>query len=50
MGEYHGRAGFETFSKRKSVFFASRLNALRLLRPPYGARFEAIARLLLGLR
>ncbi len=49
MGEYHGRAGFETFSKRKSVFFASRINALRLLRPPYGARFEAIARLLLRL-
>ena len=50
MGEYHGRAGFEAFSKRRSVFYASRLNALRLLRPPYGARFEAIARLLLRLR
>ncbi|HUJ00982.1 MAG TPA: coniferyl aldehyde dehydrogenase [Usitatibacter sp.] len=49
MGEYHGRAGFETFSKRKSVFFASRFNALALLRPPYGARFEAIARFLLRL-
>ena len=47
MGEYHGRAGFETFSKRKAVFYASRLNALALLRPPYGARFEALARLLL---
>ncbi|HSN20676.1 MAG TPA: coniferyl aldehyde dehydrogenase [Usitatibacter sp.] len=47
MGEYHGRAGFETFSKRKSVFFAPRLAALRLLRPPYGARFEAIVRWLL---
>ena len=47
MGEYHGRAGFETFSKRKSVFVASRLSALKLLRPPYGPRFEAIARLLL---
>jgi len=49
MGEYHGRAGFETFSKRKSVFYASRWSALRLLRPPYGARFEAIARVLLRL-
>ena len=47
MGEYHGRAGFETFSKRKAVFFQSRLNALKLLRPPYGARFESLARLLL---
>jgi acyl-CoA reductase-like NAD-dependent aldehyde dehydrogenase len=49
MGEYHGRAGFETFSKRKAVFVASRLGALKLLRPPYGPRFEAIARLLLRL-
>jgi acyl-CoA reductase-like NAD-dependent aldehyde dehydrogenase len=46
MGEYHGRAGFETFSKRKSVFFQSRFNALKMLRPPYGARFEALMKLL----
>ena len=47
MGEYHGRAGFETFSKRKAVFFQPRLNALKLLRPPYGARFRAVMKLLL---
>jgi acyl-CoA reductase-like NAD-dependent aldehyde dehydrogenase len=47
MGEYHGRAGFEAFSKAKAVFYPSRFNALRLLRPPYGRRFEAIARFLL---
>ena len=46
MGEYHGRAGFETFSKRKAVFHQSRFNALKLLRPPYGARFERLVRLL----
>ena len=46
MGEYHGRAGFETFSKKKPVFFQSRINGLKLLRPPYGSRFEALARLL----
>ncbi|MEP7068035.1 MAG: coniferyl aldehyde dehydrogenase [Usitatibacter sp.] len=46
MGEYHGRAGFETFSKRKSVFRQSRLNALGLLRPPYGPRFERLLALL----
>jgi acyl-CoA reductase-like NAD-dependent aldehyde dehydrogenase len=46
MGEYHGRAGFETFSKRKSVFYPSRFNALKLLRPPYGARFETLLKLL----
>ena len=47
MGEYHGRAGFETFSKRKAVFFQSRLNALKLFRPPYGARFDKLLRMLL---
>jgi hypothetical protein len=46
MGEYHGRAGFETFSKRKAVFFQSRLNGLKLFRPPYGERFEKLLRLL----
>ncbi len=46
MGEYHGRAGFETFSKRKAVFRQPRLNLLGLFRPPYGARFERLMRLL----
>jgi acyl-CoA reductase-like NAD-dependent aldehyde dehydrogenase len=46
MGEYHGRAGFVTFSKGKAVFYQSRLNALKMLRPPYGARFERLLRLL----
>lgn len=46
MGEYHGRAGFETFSKRKAVFYQSRLNGLGLFRPPYGRRFEALLRVL----
>ena len=47
MGEYHGLAGFERFSKRKAVFRQSRLNAVRLFRPPYGGRFRALMRLLL---
>ena len=47
MGEYHGRAGFDTFSKRKAVFHQSRLNGLALFRPPYGPRFEALVKLLL---
>jgi acyl-CoA reductase-like NAD-dependent aldehyde dehydrogenase len=44
MGEYHGRAGFETLSKRKAVFRQPRLNLLGLFRPPYGARFERLMR------
>ena len=46
MGHYHGREGFETFSAKKSVFHQSRLNGLKLFRPPYGARFEALVKLL----
>lgn len=44
MGEYHGRAGFDTFSKRKAVFRQARLNGLKLFRPPFGARFERLLR------
>jgi acyl-CoA reductase-like NAD-dependent aldehyde dehydrogenase len=47
MGEYHGRAGFETFSKKKAVFFQSRLNGLKLFRPPYGKRFDSLLKFLL---
>jgi acyl-CoA reductase-like NAD-dependent aldehyde dehydrogenase len=47
MGEYHGRAGFDTFSKRKAVFHPSRFSALKLFRPPYGPRLEALLKLLM---
>ncbi len=46
MGEYHGRAGFDTFSKRKPVFIDGRWSASSLLLPPYGRKFRAILRLL----
>ncbi len=36
MGHYHGREGFETFSKMRPVFQQARWSSLRLLRPPYG--------------
>lgn len=36
MGHYHGREGFETFSKLRPVFRQARWSSLRLLRPPYG--------------
>ncbi|HEX6828411.1 MAG TPA: aldehyde dehydrogenase family protein, partial [Burkholderiales bacterium] len=47
MGQYHGRHGFETFSKQKGVFLQSRLSGAGLLKPPYGKRFEAMIRLLM---
>ena len=46
MGQYHGRAGFDTFSKLKPVFFDGRFSASSLLRPPYGRRFRTLLRLL----
>jgi len=47
MGEYHGREGFEAFSKRKAVFRQSRLNTMGLFKPPYGRRFERLVDFLL---
>lgn len=47
LGHYHGHEGFLTFSKLKPVFHQSRLNGAGLLKPPYGARFERLIRLLL---
>ncbi len=42
MGAYHGKFGFDTFSKLKPIFYQSRLNALALFKPPYGKRFRAL--------
>jgi coniferyl-aldehyde dehydrogenase len=36
MGHYHGREGFETFSKLRPVFHQARWSSLSLMRPPYG--------------
>jgi len=47
MGHYHGIAGFDTFSKLKPVFLQSRLNAMALFNPPYGALFERLVRFLI---
>jgi len=36
MGHYHGREGFETFSKLRPVFHQARFTTLKFLTPPYG--------------
>lgn len=46
MGHYHGRFGFDTFSKLKPVFRQSRLNGLTLFHPPFGKRFQSLIKLL----
>ena len=40
MGHYHGKEGFETFSKLRPVFHQARLSGLTLLYPPYGQLAE----------
>jgi coniferyl-aldehyde dehydrogenase len=35
MGHYHGKWGFEAFSKLTPVFRQSRLNGMHLFMPPY---------------
>jgi coniferyl-aldehyde dehydrogenase len=48
MGHYHGREGFETFSKLKPVFRQSRLNTSGLMRPPYGKLLERLLKFLVA--
>jgi coniferyl-aldehyde dehydrogenase len=47
MGQYHGKEGFSTFSKRKGVFVQSRLNGLWLFKPPFGKLVEKMFKLML---
>lgn len=47
MGAYHGRAGFETFSRMKPIFHQSMLNGLSMFKPPYGRRFSSLVKFLL---
>ncbi|MHC6227900.1 coniferyl aldehyde dehydrogenase [Pseudomonas sp. X10] len=42
MGHYHGREGFLTFSKAKAVLTKQRLNAARLIYPPYGKALQRL--------
>ncbi len=48
IGAYHGREGFETFTKKKPVFYQSRISATSMFRPPYGERVDWLLKTLLG--
>ena len=48
MGAYHGKEGFDTFTKKKPVFYQSRINGLSLLKPPFKERIDFILKFLLG--
>ena len=45
-GSYHGKWGFDTFSKMKPVFYRSKFNRLSDLYPPYGAKIARLEKLL----
>ena len=46
MGNYHGRAGFKTFSHERAVMRQQGNPMARWLAPPYGARMNRmVARL-----
>ncbi len=42
MGHYHGREGFETFSKMRPVFYQARFSGMKFLAPPYGRFAERV--------
>lgn len=46
MGHYHGKWGFDTFSKLTPVFRQSRLNAMNLFMPPYQPRVKQLLKLM----
>jgi coniferyl-aldehyde dehydrogenase len=46
MGHYHGKWGFDTFSKLTPVFRQSRLNAMNLFMPPYKPRVGHLLKLM----
>lgn len=49
MGHYHGKEGFDTFSKSKGVFHQRRVNGAFLLHPPRSnGRLRRLANFLIG--
>ena len=46
MGAYHGYEGFLALSKRKPVFYQSRLSSMALFKPPYRGLADRLAKFL----
>lgn len=47
MGHYHGREGFNTFSKLRPVFMQARWSTLALLSPPFGKMADRLLKILM---
>jgi coniferyl-aldehyde dehydrogenase len=51
MGHYHGREGFNTFSKLRPVFYQGRFSAIQMLfQPPYAGKAMKLMNLLIKLK
>jgi coniferyl-aldehyde dehydrogenase len=48
MGQYHGRAGFDAFTKPMPVLWQARWNATDLIKPPYRGKIDRLVRWLAG--
>jgi len=48
MGHYHGREGFETFSKLRPVFYQAPVSALKWMGPPYGRFADTLLKFLMN--
>jgi coniferyl-aldehyde dehydrogenase len=48
IGHYHAREGFDTFTKKKPIFYQARVNSAGLIRPPYGKTIDLALRFLVG--
>ena len=50
MGHYHGREGFDTFSKLKPVFKRNKISTVSFLYPPYGKCMRYFLKFIGGLK
>jgi coniferyl-aldehyde dehydrogenase len=48
MGQYHGRAGFDAFTKAMPVLWQARWSATDLIKPPYRGKVDRLIRFLTG--
>ena len=48
MGQYHGRAGFDAFTKAMPVLWQARFTATDLIKPPYRGKIDRLIRFLAG--
>lgn len=50
MGQYHGKEGFDTFSKLKPIFKQAKYSSFSLLYPPYGRLANYFLKLVGGIK